>query len=739
MGIIGKIKSFFVKEPPPPTSPRRLTPSQKGLLEKYFKVDFKKKEETLRKIAPGFRPSPSVSRVRRTSSVEEPITTVTTSGEEATPIIVKPKPAVTEEVPTQKKIVPTTQVIPRTGAFTFTDPVTGKKTFVSSKEGIETRRELVESARERVGLAEQQGLASLGFDISDTKEISKPVGVVTKAPTTKESFFEFISDKNPFSGTLRFVGEKIQREFGSLEREFTPRGQSLAQTGAIGTGVEIAPFVIPATAPASFLLEAGGELTPSAGRGRKIIAESVQTKTGIPSGITSKAIFGTKVGLGVFGGLGVAKQVEKSLGFPKFETKFLGQQTTGSKDLLKTVQTSRTKKTGIFPSDTISASESLTKVSEEGKQILFETGTRGVSRDVFVRLPSGKTTVGKPTKFGSLSTGIAKETEQTVTVPITKGVEATKKVEGLDFIASSKTFVPKQELKKSISLGKVFSVGERKGVVVSQSAPLIRGSFEGAKLGKIERGKSFGVITQPTQEGSNILSSASGSSALKTLKSKAEIKQVSDLLTKQAIEKTIPVTKLERATETAPKVLSVVGTGKLGVPTAKQEQKAKLVQGTQLRQISQPSFLPRQAFQLGQQGRLGLGTSQITKQPTTQKQKLKLGLLQAQRLGAQQKQRSILKTAAVMRGISPRAKPVVPFGFVPFPFKFRLPKPPKGRKQKGFGFKTRRPSRTPSLLAIGRGIRSPSLGRVEFSALTLRPILTGKKKKKKKKGKGGKK
>jgi len=123
---------------------------------------------------------------------------------------------------------------------------------------------------------------------------------------------------------------------------------------------------------------------------------------------------------------------------------------------------------------------------------------------------------------------------------------------------------------------------------------------------------------------------------------------------------------------------------------------------------------------------------------TQQSEKVVQSLKSKQAQGIKMKSTSLILPPSIK---PPSPTPIVPkpgFGFTP---SFRLPSIKKSKilsKRKGRSKIRRSIKRSPSLFAIGRGIKSTKKGFIESSGITIRPILK-KSKKKKKKVKGGKK
>jgi len=333
-----------------------------------------------------------------------------------------------------------------------------------------------------------------------------------------DSLKTFIERKEPIGGTFEFLVEKVRGFSGKKEEKFTPGSQRL--TGGItgervSAGVQILPFVIPITAPAAFISTGISRFVTPGGRAEaKDIGLGIEQRFGIPAKVGEIGAFGlSALGIGI-GGVGGVKQIEKALGLPKFNVKFLAQQQpiqnvvrVGEETFISTKGVAEVTRIGLLGErKAVSAFESLAKVKPGKDLFRFEAAIKGISREFKgVRFPSGKSIFGKPGGFGGLTSGLGKETEQLIKLELEAlGGTATKTVEGFDFISSTKLFTQRgRDFDRFISVGKGFDLPS--GIVTSSKAGRLDKVFklsgeELSFLGKTGRAEIFGLTKRAPVE-----------------------------------------------------------------------------------------------------------------------------------------------------------------------------------------------------------------------------------------------
>lgn len=166
--------------------------------------------------------------------------------------------------------------------------------------------------------------------IADIQQRPPPTNVIRAAPTRGQQFKEFVGSRNPITGTLSFAGEKTQGFITQRETRgdfgFSRGGQSLAGTGLISTGVQVAPFLTPAGAGLA-LATGVGQFTPSGIREAQAVGSSFESQTGLPSVIGTTGFLGLTTGFGLLGIGGSSRQVSQVIGLPRSEVQVLGRST----------------------------------------------------------------------------------------------------------------------------------------------------------------------------------------------------------------------------------------------------------------------------------------------------------------------------------------------------------------------------------------------------------------------------
>ncbi len=345
-------------------------------------------------------------------------------------------------------------------------------------------KELLEKVKREAQIKAGKVQPSKSQPLKQGEEVAQLKGqthVVTKTPSFVESYKSYIKDRNPFTASYGFAIEKLGGIISKQEEKFTPKGQKIfgGETGkSIKTGIKVAPYFIPQTAP-TFLVGAGiGALTSGGIKESITFGKSVKEKTNITAlGVgASVGYTGLQVGGGVFGGKALVGQTEKALGLSKLDTTFIAKNKLLSQtDNLLTTQTTTkaiTTKSGLTPARTF-ASKSTSKtdillgeglqrggVSKSGGDIFsFKTTTKGLTSEVTPQLDlvtgksqfgtkPGKTTldlvsgrmVKKPSRkeFISGTIGEGRLVDKNILIGKSNGLEATKTFEGFNFISASK-------------------------------------------------------------------------------------------------------------------------------------------------------------------------------------------------------------------------------------------------------------------------------------------------------------
>lgn len=250
---------------------------------------------------------------------------------------------------------------------------------------------------------------------------------ITKAPTIGQQFKSFLRNREPVTGSLLFVGEKIESKFAKEEFKSAPRGQILSDTGFISSGITSAPFFIPATAPTFFVASGLGRFTPGGIRESNIIGGSISQKTG--GKVSPKVGAGAVIGLSslglVSGAGGLAGQVRTVRGIPTTSLRTLSKQTAlgttsegGQFARTESVIESTTKRfPGLTPRKEVFISEAITETrpfqtvkGPSDKFFISSTAVRGRSLrepSRAVDLITGKIKTERLT-FGGVATSISK-------------------------------------------------------------------------------------------------------------------------------------------------------------------------------------------------------------------------------------------------------------------------------------------------------------------------------------------
>lgn len=584
---------------------------------------------------------------------------------------------------------------------------------------------------------------------------------ISAAPTTWEQLRTSQKEQGYVAGTLSFGAEKIRGTATQAEYKLgITKGQSLfaRETGEkVSTGLQVAPYFTPYVGPTLLIGQTGETLFLPSGQKRLITtSEQLSEKYNIPKPIATTGLIGLNIEGLYLGGRGVYKDFNKLLGYPKqssnvfsittnvkqgagnnlyADTEALGVVRT-QKGLLSTSSTSFSKfnlKTIYQP---VSASDDLfyTLSAGRGTSITFKGltlptgslkftpessfifGGGGIGKITTVFTPTGYSNVFKANKgFWIAETGFTTPVKSETKLLFPTSRTTTKLFKG--------------EATQNI-FGTIGTYGDDFSVAFGRSRIVEPQAFGKYKILRTGTGKSLNI--------NKIVSSSSDDFAIEFIKPSGTITKSSSSLKNiiPSIEKArvsnirLPTTQI-RITRAAP-ITSQTFLSKQ--PTTSTIPKVK----TTTLQIQ----IPQEKFKSGQ-----LQLSKIS-----QRQKLKLrtdlDLASSQSLKPSQKQMSGLGIKRLqLQRIQQKSKfgfPVIPkipkpigFGGFAIPIGFGL-KFSKSRGRKGFGFKLKSPVRSPSLFAIGRGIKSRRKGTLESSAVTIRPILiggkkSGKKKKKKKK------
>lgn len=373
----------------------------------------------------------------------------------------------------------------------------------------------------------------------------KQFGGIEVGAAPKSSYKQYIQGRNPFTATVSYAVEKARGQFGKAEESYGYRGQNLAkgETGKrISAGVQIAPYFIPATT-GSFLVGTGiGAVTPGGIQESKEVGKYVQSMDSVPAPIVSVGYVGAQVVGGLYGAKGVIGQIEKPLGYPKYEVKVTTtpEYVTGIEGGTQTKSVGTITRKGLVSNrQAIFASKETTKfVPSESGLVEFKSSGVGVTREFKgYQLPSGKKVFGKPQGYGSLSSGAIRETEQTI-VSEGAGIKASTKVPGTEFVASTSTKPLNKadaDFTRNVLLGKTYEL-QSGTVTKSQFAPYIK-TETGAKLGTSGRGTTFGYVQRTPQ-----YTESSGTIILKS--GKPPSRTVIEEVTKsQAVSSAFPETR----------------------------------------------------------------------------------------------------------------------------------------------------------------------------------------------------
>lgn len=361
--------------------------------------------------------------------------------------------------------------------------------------------------------------------------IERPILVVEPALTPKQQLRKNIEERGYIQGTLRFIGEKAQGALSRAEQRFTPRGQSLASTRILGSdlgpvsfGIQTAPYSIPVAGPV-LLTISGGE-------------QALNTKLPLSDRILGAAT-------ATIGGIATYRNINKALGFPKYETTFLQKQIQNVDDTVITRSAALTTQRNLLTSNRfISGTETISKLRPGDDVTLFESLSRiGIrkSRGVEFLRPEqfGKT---KPALSGSVGTIIERPI---VSELRSSGLKISQELSGVEVRAFSRTSTPRLVREPAITERFSIGIGTRPNedilVSLQRSFPIerVNGNYRFLRSG---RSTSVGVTSLQKQEsevatvGTQILG--------KTRRTAFPV--VEENLVKQAIEDSIRATEKTR-------------------------------------------------------------------------------------------------------------------------------------------------------------------------------------------------
>lgn len=516
----------------------------------------------------------------------------------------------------------------------------------------------------------------------------KPPTIVTMPPTAGERYKQTIEGRNPFLATLSFAGQEVQSLFGKYEEKYTPNTQQLHKTGLISTGVQVAPFFIPATAPTTMLLAGAGQFTKGGREETRRTAQEWEEKYGIPAPVSQVGIYGFAGGMGILGGFGLTRQLGRLVGRPKFDTRFVTNEfvNEGEKTFLKTG--AQVEEKGL-----IGRKQYIVGTYGEVKPFpygdLYAGATRGVSREFGRDILTGKVLFRKPKFFWGAELTEVKPAETNLLLFRRRGLEVRQPYgEGFRTRGSGATYLSGKEPSYYVSRGGGFPADlyGRRGFLFLGKTAQVKKTAKGSKILKAGRGEQLGIITRAEAEESTF---PSGKLVLiKVDKAQALARQQTQALTQQYVENiralrmAQQMRQIKLAKETArvpagvligkslfikPSLEKAKVTAKVTPTITKQKKIGKLTTGLSVAQIQRARQLGVQAFRLEQQQRARQITMTGLAQPQLQTPRERLAFLQSQAMRQMQRlrQRQLQTTTPTppTTRVTPR---IIGGGVIPF-------------------------------------------------------------------------
>jgi len=300
--------------------------------------------------------------------------------------------------------------------------VSAPKTYTAYKNIL--TGEMISSAKSpgslwQPTLVTTQGVPIIPYSQGYLPSISDIPSVVSKAPTQKEAYLEYIKDRNPVTATLEFIGEKARGRIYQMELKQAQKGygvgQFVGETPLISKTIETAPFIIPQTAPIVLTAAGIGQFTKGGRKEAELFGLQIEEKTKIPAKVGEYGAL-TLAGVSVFiGGGQTLKQFEKTLGYPKFDTLF-GAKTSqiyqrGDIAVSRIETKALTEKKGIFGKSIISSDiKSLAVVGETPLKQVKKFGVVSYIKAKNLKgviFPTGKKVISPAEKFLGADIGIA--------------------------------------------------------------------------------------------------------------------------------------------------------------------------------------------------------------------------------------------------------------------------------------------------------------------------------------------
>lgn len=424
----------------------------------------------------------------------------------------------------------------------------------------------------------------------------------------------------------------------------------------------------------------------------------VATSTG-ESAITGLAMFST-----FSPAFQTSGQISKAVG-TQTEVGFAGTSQQLAKDQVKTdiVYTTSTGEKGI--------ARGVSKVIQGEDKSVVVTAGRGGTYSQRINVPTGSTRVKTGSTFEGAEVSVVKQAGDDFVSVGGGGLRRTGSKDVNQFVSGT--------------------VGTSKGDFTSTVGGVI------TEKGSVRMG---GILkTVPKTDAKTFrITGGSQDPALSALVKKNAETSLKNIVTASAEKPPVSVT-----TPSVSKDIFTPTTVKQTFAPSKTITKVKTKQSTG--QIQTPKVKSSGATAQTLKTNVALSTSLATRQGQKQRQEQRPRL--SQRSGQTQKQTTRLRLATANPPLVRLKQPKITPTSVSIPTRppgsFFTPLAPfslKSKRQRSNPFKRttrgfKQPRRTPSLLAVGRNIKSPTKGIAEFSGITLRPILT---KKKKKKVKGGK-